>query len=29
MLTAGVAIPLAMCLGAVLMYVFLRILGVR
>ena len=28
MLTAGVAIPLAMCLGAVLMYVFLRILGV-
>ena len=28
MLTAGVAIPLAMCAGAVLMYVFLRILGV-
>lgn len=27
MLTAGVAVPLAMCLGAVLMYIFVRVLG--
>ena len=27
MLTAGIAIPLAMCFGAVLMYVFLRVLS--